>query len=97
MIGFIILFAPPLLFFLLSMPFLHAKNLHLFDFIETQQVKADPSDEGHVNGPCHFMRYGWVRCFLISLLLCCLGWIPAVIFDIGFVVHYGVCMCRHGF
>jgi hypothetical protein len=90
-------FAPPLFFVLLSMPFLHAKQIEVFAFIETKEVRADPSlAAGHVAGPCHFMRHGWLRCFFISILLCFLGWIPAVIFNIGIAIHYFKCMCRNG-
>jgi hypothetical protein len=96
MIGFVIVFMPPMFLVLLSMQFLKAEQFGVFSWIQTTTEKADPGVDGHVRDPCRIWKKGWFRCFLISIVLTCLGWIPAVIFNFVIVVYYFVRMCKHG-
>lgn len=93
---FVIFFMPPVLFLLLSLPYLHADKLKLFEWISPKMIRADNTGTGHVHDPWRHVKSGWFRCFLISLGLTCLGWFPGVIFDICFIVFYFAQMCREG-
>lgn len=50
-IGFVSIFTPPVLFLLLSLPFLRAKHFRLFAWIEDEEFRADPDMDGHMKEP----------------------------------------------
>lgn len=86
-------FTPPLLFYIASLPAFTApsrieKSIDPFEWIDgKQEMRADPTTDGHVSGR-RFPSQGWVRCVFISLILCFLGWIPAILFDFLFICWY---------
>jgi hypothetical protein len=95
--SFILVFIPPFFIFTLALPFMRAHELETFHFADRRILHlADMSEDGHVPDPCNNWKRGWMRCVVLSCLLCLLGWIPAIIFNIAIVVHWVRKVREHG-
>eukprot|EP01080_Neovahlkampfia_damariscottae_P004794 gene4794-8380_t len=73
----LVLFCPPLTVLLSALPCLRSDRYDVYEYFESKQNRADPSEQGHV----HFWHEkGYVRAFLICCLLTLFGFLPGVIF-----------------
>ena len=64
----------------MASPCLRAEEYEVFDFLEINKVRADPTNLGHKD-PWEIFQYGPMRAFIICIILCLLGWFPGVIFS----------------
>jgi hypothetical protein len=89
---------PPVAILIQTLPFVRGEELEIFKIFENKIERADPSELGHFEPLEIFSKFifffnteqrGWVRCFLISCILCLFGWFPSVIFG-HFMIFYHI-------